>query len=424
MSQAQQPFSSPLAALRVANYRWFAGGFVSSAMGLHILGTAVGWEVYARTQSAMHLGYIGLARALPVVLLALFAGHAADVFNRQRIVVLTQIAFACVAGGLAWASWAGAPLYVLYALLVASGCARSFNGPSRNALLPALVPTGTLQNAVTWNSNLFQFAAICGPLLAGWLIHVSKAAWPAYLATCVGTLVFSVCAMRLRPAPQVKARETFSVRGSFAGLGHIWRERTILGAITLDLFAVLLGGATALLPIYAEKILYVGPVGLGALRAAPFVGALLMGLALTRLPPMRRAGPALLCCVAAFGLATIVFGFSTNFVLSIAALGVAGAVDNVSVVIRHVLVQLRTPDHLRGRVGAVNAMFIECSNELGGFESGLVAQWFGPVVSVVSGGAGTIVVVVAVAVFLPALRRLRELAPADETSPSVTAVRK
>lgn len=418
MHQEREPNPGPFAALKVRNYRLYATGFVGSGLALHMLATAVGWEVFHRTQSAMHLGYIGLARALPVVLFALFAGHVADVADRRKILVRTQLAFAGTMGGLAYASWVHAPLWVLYALLSLMGCVRAFNGPARNALVPALVPQGTLQNAVTWNSNFFQCAAIVGPLAAGALIAWRGAAWPAYLAASAGTLLFAICAMRLTPAPQRKASEAFSLRGSFAGLGHMWRERTILGAITLDLFAVLLGGATALLPIYADKILGVGAVGLGALRAAPYVGALFMGLALTRLPPFRRAGPALLVSVAAFGVTIIVFGLSTSFLLSLAMLALGGAVDNVSVVIRHLLVQVRTPDHLRGRVGAVNSMFIECSNELGGFESGLVAQWFTPVVSVVSGGVGTLVVVAGVALALPALRRLGAITP---TPPATSA---
>jgi MFS family permease len=401
--------ASTFAAFGVRNYRLFAGGFLCSATGLQMQAIAVLWEVYQRTQDPLHLGYVGLARALPVVLLALVAGHIADILNRRLILLVTQLGFALCAGGLVAASLLQAPLWVFYALLVATGVARAFNGPSRSSLLPLLVPDRFFQNAVTWNANIFQVAAIGGPLWAGMMIAGVGAAWPVYGVSALGALALSATMAFARPAPQAPASHGFEVREFLAGARHIWRERTIFGAISLDMFAVLLGGATALLPIYAQDILHVGPVGLGALRAGPFVGALMMGLYLAHRPRFRRAGASLLWSVAIFGVCIIVFGYSTSFWVALAALLVSGAADQVSVVIRHVLVQTRTPDALRGRVSAVNSMFVEVSNELGAFESGLVAKFFGPVFSVVSGGVGTLIVVAGVAAGVPQLRRLGDV---------------
>jgi MFS family permease len=398
-----------LAALRSANYRWYATGFLTSGLGLQILATAVGWEIYSRTQDPMHLGYAGLARALPVVCFALIAGQVVDRFERRRLIALTQGAFAVAAGALALASSLQVSIVWLYVLLSVSGLIRAFAGPARNSYLPQLIPQGGLHNAVTWNSVLFQLAATLGPLLAGVLIAMRDAAWPAYAATALGTLIFAVCILATRPAPQVLSTESINLTSTLAGAKHIWTQREMLGAISLDMFAVLLGGATALLPMFAQDILHVGPVGLGALRSSTYIGALLMGLYLAHRPPFKRAGLALLWSVVVFGVCMIVFGLSTSFSLSLFALAASGAADNVSVVIRHVLVQNKTPDSLRGRVGAVNSVFIECSNELGGFESGLVAKFFGPVVSVVSGGIGTIIVAAAICLAIPQVRKMREL---------------
>ncbi len=397
------------AALRVSNYRRYALGFLTSGMGLQILGTAVGWEIYHRTQDPMHLGYAGLARALPVVLFALVAGQVADRYKRKTIIIITQSAFALAALALALASKFEASIFWLYVLLSVFGLIRAFAGPARNSYLPQLIPHGSFHNAVTWNSVLFQLAATLGPLLAGGLIAINNVAWPAYTATALGSLIFAICILLTRPTPQILSTEPVNLTSTLAGAKHIWTQKEIFGAITLDLFAVLLGGATALLPMFAADILHVGPVGLGALRSATYVGALLMGLYLAHRPPFRRAGPALLWSVVAFGVCMIIFGFSTSFWLSLFALAASGALDNISVVIRHVLVQNKTPDHLRGRVGAVNSVFIECSNELGGFESGLVAKFFGPVVSVVSGGIGTIVVAAVVCLAIPQVRRMKDL---------------
>jgi MFS family permease len=441
----------PYAALRVPNYRRFLSGWVFASMGLQMQGMALGWEVYERTHSAFHLGLIGLCRALPVIALALPAGQIVDTLNRKTVLIWTQFAFAFVSAGIVAASYFQVDLVWLYALVILSGCARVFNGPSRSSLLPQIIPAGpdgtthpeTFHNAVTWNSSVFHLSAVAGPLMAGQVIHfmqsaaahrppdqpITAAAWPVYLMTCLGCLIFGVTACFLHPRPNQRAAAKLnfgSLRaGMLEGARHVWREKTILGAITLDLFAVLLGGATALLPVYAKDILHVGPVGLGALKAAPYLGAVVMSLVLAHRPPFRRAGFALLWSVAGFGLCIVAFGLSRSFWLSIAILLVSGALDNISVVIRHVLVQMRTPEHVRGRVSAVNSVFIESSNELGAFESGVVAVGFqkllgtaalGAIGSVVSGGVGTILVVAAVAIWLPEVRRLTRLR--EEPGPS------
>lgn len=408
----------PYAALRSPNYRRFAGGFICASVGLQMFATAIGFEIYARTNDAMMLGYAGLARAVPVVLFVLVAGHAVDTMDRKRIVTLTQFGFAGIAVVLAVTSAFHGPIWLYYALLVAAGCVRSFNGPSRNALMPLLVEKGDFESAVKWMTGLFQFSAVTGPILAGLLIDRTGRVWPVYALMAVLCAVFGVLSMGLRPREQTRSTAKLSVGSLLAGVGHLRREKSVLGALLLDLFAVLVGGATALLPVYVKDVLHVHPdwngVALGVLRSSLYVGALLMAVVLTQRPPFKRAGWWLLGCVAFYGLCTALFGISTSFWLSVALLLLAGAADQVSVVIRHVLVQVRTPDELRGRVGAVNSLFIECSNELGAYESGLVAAYFGAVASVVSGGIGTVVIVGLIAWLLPDLRNLGTLSEKDK----------
>lgn len=404
----------PFLALRNRDYRAFAAGSLASSTALQMLSLALAWEVYARTHDAMQLGYLGLARATPVLLLALPAGHAADLYDRRRMLAITQALFAVFCAALALASQAEASLWVLYLLVALTGVTRSMHGPSRNSLLPLLVTEQELHNSLTWSSGVFQLSAIGGPLLGGALIGITGKAWPAYATSAVLCVIAAATSLRLRPRKIVRtSNERYTIAGITKGAGHLWREKTVLAALALDLFAVLLGGATALMPLYAE-ILGVGPIGLGALKAAPYIGAFLMAIVLAYRRPSNRNGQALLLSVAGFGLATIGFGVSTSFWLSLVLLALLGGLDNISVVIRSVLVQVRTPDELRGRVSAVNSLFIEASNELGAYESGLVASWFGPVVSVVSGGVGTLVVVAGIALAWPELRRLGRLVPLDE----------
>ena len=399
----------PYLALREPNYRRFAVAFLASGIGLQAMNTAVLWGVWESTRDALALGWTGVARALPVVALTLVAGQAIDRLDRRRVFTVTQSLFVLVSLGLGAASLLGAGVSSVYLLLAAGGAVRAFNAPARAAMLPSLVPPGSFENAIAWNSGLFQLAAITGPLLAGGLIQGTGSTWPAFAAATLLLTTAAIVSTGLRPRPVEREREPISFASFLAGFGHIYGERTVFAAILLDLLAVLFGGATALLPIFAEEILEVGPAGLGALRAAPYLGAGLMAGYLAFRPKIQRAGPALLWSVVAFGIAMIGFGLSQSFLVSLAALAISGAVDNISVVVRHVLVQTRTPDRLRGRVSAVNSVFIECSNELGSFESGLVARWMGPVFSVVSGGVGTVAITGLIAWKFPELRRLREL---------------
>lgn len=391
------------------NYPLFAAGYFCSGVGLQMFTVAVMWEVYERTDSTFMVGLIGLVRALPVLALALPAGYVIDLVSRRHILAATQIGFALTMLGMAAVSHAEAPLWLLYVLIGLSGCTRVFNGPVRASLLPDLVPLGSFHRAVAWTSGLFQAAAIGGPIVAGVLLEAFDATWPIYLITAVLCAVFAVTAMFLRPRPNPRPVGPIGFKGMLGGLSHVYREKTILGTITLDLFAVLLGGAVAVFPEYARDILHTDATGLGLLKASPYVGALLMSVVLAKLPPLARPGKAMLWSVALFGIATIGFGFSTNLWLSLALLLIGGAADTISVVVRHILVQLRTPVEVRGRVSSVNSVFIESSNELGAFESGLVAKFFGPVASVVSGGIGTVLVVIGIAWAFPQIRKLGEL---------------
>lgn len=407
--EAQLPLHDPYASLRFRDYRLFLIGDVSSSIGQQMQSVAIGWELYERTGSAMVLGVVGLVQALPIVVLTLPAGHVADRFDRKRVVLMTQLMLAFCSIGLAVLSLTQGAISLVYACLLFIGVARAFNQPARSALLPSLVPIKVLNNAVTWKSSSFQIACAIGPALGGLAIALFHSASLVYLFTVV--LAFTcfgfVAAIAAKQPPRLKSAATF--KSLLAGIGFVWQTKVILAAITLDLFAVLLGGATTLLPIYAKDILHVGPTGLGWLRAAPAIGAVLMAALVAHLPPMQRAGKAMLWSVAGFGMATIVFGISRSFWLSLLMLLLTGAFDNISVVVRHTLVQLKTPDYMLGRVSAVNSVFIGTSNELGGFESGLVAALFGPVVSVIGGGIGTIAVVLLVAWIWPQIRQLGSL---------------
>jgi MFS family permease len=397
-----------------------------------MLQVALGWELYERTHSALALGLVGLATALPVVILALPAGDLADRMDRKRILIWSQVAF--IVAGLALAAlsyWRG-PVLLVYAVLLGRGAAQAFNNPARQALLPRLVPANVFGNAVTWASSAFQVAAVVGPGIGGIVIAIERGATSVYLISSVLTAFYLWTLIEIRgtPGPQTSAagedaalaaskpREKMTVESLAAGMRFVRETKVILAAITLDLFAVLLGGATALLPIFAKDILQVGPDGLGWLRAAPSVGALLIAVTIAHRPPMRRTGATLLFAVAGFGAATIIFGLSRSFWLSLSMLFVLGALDGISMIIRSTLVQLRTPDQMRGRVSAVNSVFIDMSNELGGFESGALAALVGPVTAVVAGGVGTLIVVGSVALAWPELRQLGPIVPVEE--PQVT----
>lgn len=411
---SQSSSVDPYAALRQSNYRRYVAGWTASTIGLFMLNAAVNWELYERTGSPLVLGLVGLFVAFPVLTLALPAGHLADTLDRRRILLFSQFVLAAAALGMAIVSYLHAPIWMVYGLLLMAGTARAFGAPARGALLPLIVPETSFQNAVAWNSFTFHFSATIGPIVAGVLMHYLHFAWPVFGIAAVGALAFAVGLSFVQPRKADHTPESLNLKSLMAGARHLRSEKTILAAISLDLFAVLLGGATSLMPIYAKDILNVGAIGYGALRAAPYVGAFVMSAALAHRRPFEHAGRSLLLSVAGFGVATIFFGLSTSFPLSLVCLLIAGALDSISVVVRHVLVQVRTPDSLRGRVSAVNTLFIDTSNELGGFESGLVAKFFGPVFSVVSGGIGTIVVVIGIAAIWPEIRRLGRIIPAGK----------
>jgi MFS family permease len=399
----------PYAALRSSDYLCLLAGNLLASIGTEMQSVAVGWELYQRTNSATALGLVGLVQFLPVLLLSLPAGHAADRYSRKWVLAAAQALMVLAALGLAALSYAAGPVPLVYVCLLVAGISQAFSAPARWALVPQTVPEDALANAATWNSSGWQIASVVGPACGGGVIALTDWAAPAYVlgAVCSVACILSLIPIRVRPHGQPV--EELSLAALLAGISFVRRSKLILATITLDLFAVLLGGAVALLPIYARDILQCGPVGLGWLRAAPSLGALAMGMTLAHRPPLRRAGPTLLLAVAGFGLATIVFGLSRNLVLSFAMLAATGALDNISVVVRFTLVQLLTPDSMRGRVSAVNAIFIVSSNELGAFESGLTAQLFGPVASVVGGGIGTLVVVAAVTAIWPELLRVGRL---------------
>jgi len=393
-----------------------------------MLQVALGWELYERTNSALALGLVGLATALPVIILALPAGDLADRMNRKRILVWSQIGFIIDSIALAALSYWQGPVALIYVVILARGAIQAFNNPARQAMLPQLVPADVFGNAVTWASSGFQVAAVVGPGIGGIVIAIEGGATAAYIISTLLTAVYLWALLEIRggtvpagadseegAAFAARSREKMTLASLAAGMRYVRDTKEILAAITLDLFAVLLGGATALLPIFAKDILHVGPEGLGWLRAAPSVGALMVAVLIAHRPPMRRAGPTLLFAVAGFGAATIVFGLSRSFLLSMVMLFLLGGLDGISMIIRSTLVQLRTPDEMRGRVSAVNSVFIDMSNELGGFESGALAALVGPVTAVVAGGVGTIVVVSAVALAWPELRKLETLQPVGPT---------
>lgn len=412
------------AALRVPDYRRLLACGLFASVATEILAVAVGWELYRRTDSPAALGYVGLVQFLPVLFLSLPAGHAADRFNRKDQLARALLLTALAATGLAALSVFDGPVAPMYVCVGLVGVGQAFGAPARWSLAPSVVPDTVLPNAVAWNSSGWQIASTIGPTLGGmglWLTGGEAGFVYEFAALC--SLASAALLIPIRPRPLQRHGDDASLGSLLAGLRFVWRNELILATITLDLFAVLLGGATALLPVFARDVLGVGPAWLGWLRAAPSLGALLTAFAVAHRPPLRRAGPTLLVAVAGFGAATVAFGLSRDPYLSFALLALTGALDNVSVVVRGTLVQVLTPDAMRGRVAAVNAVFIGSSNELGAFESGLTADWFGPIASVVGGGLGSILIVLLVLLRWPQVPRLGSLVgprpePAAETNDS------
>jgi len=399
----------PYAVLRNRDFTLYLIGRLVASFGQQMLTVAVGWEIYEITHSALALGLVGLTQMIPMILGTLPAGHMADNYERKRIIIAMISVIALASLGLTLISSFRAHVGWVYVCLFVAGVGRTFLWPASAAFLPHLVPRNQFSRAVTWNVASFHLSSVGGPAAGGALIALTHSAVPVYAFNTAAALfcLAMVCLIRSRHVVTTKGKMTPATL--IAGFKFVLRQRVILGTITLDMFAVLLGGATALFPVFAKDILHAGPSGLGLLQAAMPMGAVFCAMILAHRPPLEKAGRAMLWSVVAFGVGTIVFGLSKWFWLSFAMLFLCGAVDNVSVVIRHTLVQLLAPDEKRGRVSAVNSLFIGTSNELGGFESGVVAHWLGPVFSVVSGGIGTILVVLAVAWIWPEIRKYGRL---------------
>ena len=437
------PRHDPYAAFRSRGFSFFTSGNLLSIVGRQMLAVAVEWEIYRRTHSATALGLVGLVFAVAIVGFSLPAGHLADRISRKNIILVSQIFSAITSALLALVSWqhlaipqlsilracnrvfaavAGifeqhqpdfhfddASVPIIYLLLFVGGIARTFSWAARSSFFPTLVSRDAFSNAVTWNNSVFQIGSVVGPAISGFM--VAHAGFPiVYIIDAITSSAFFLLVLPIPRAKQAgKRAEQSPWKSLVAGAKFVFSKKVILATITLDLFAVLLGGSVALLPIFADQILHCGPVGLGWMRAAPAIGAFAMALTVAYLPPMREAGKMLLWCVTGFGIATIIFGLSKALWLSLAMLFLAGAVDSVSVIIRGSIVQLVTPDEMRGRVSAVNNIFIGTSNEFGALESGLTAALFGPVLSVVSGGIGTILVVLGAAWKWPEIRKIGAL---------------
>jgi MFS family permease len=400
------------------DFRLYQAARLLVILGAEAQSVAVAWQVYQITHSARALGLTGLALFAPGLLFMLAAGHVADRYDRRVIILVCYATQAlCSLALLRFALHPTAQVWPIYAVLVGVGMGRAFSGPASAALLPSLVPTEHFVNAVTWGSIVFQIANVAGPAVGGLLLTLrltgALAEWrgPAavYSFTLLTLLAFLalVGAMRTKPVRLVK--NAFNLETMLAGFRYVWQAKLLLGSISLDLFAVLLGGAAALLPIYAKDILHTGPWGFGILRAMPAVGALTVSLVMTVRPIRHDAGKRMLFCVGLFGAATVVFGASRTMWISLLALVMVGASDMVSVVIRASILQLATPPEMRGRVSAVNWLFVGASNELGAFESGETAYWWGTVRAVVIGGIGSLVVTGLAAVLFPPLRRVDAL---------------
>ncbi|MCC6988290.1 MAG: MFS transporter [Acidobacteria bacterium] len=403
------PSTDAYAALRNPVVRRFAGGRFGAVLGLQMLSVSVGWHLYERTGSAWALGLVGAVELLPVFLLMPASGAVADRYPRRLVAAVAHSVLAVATALLALVTWSVGSVAPLYVLLAVVGAARAFAMPAAATILPRLLPPAEYANANAWTSSTFQLAAVTGPALAGALIAWTGTAAFGLGVAAAGQLLFVSQLARLPEVHPLPGAVTRGWDGVFEGFRFVRRSPVYLAAITLDLFAVLFGGATALLPIFAKDVLQVGPAGLGWLRAAPAVGATLMALVQTRLAPWQHPGRVLLAAVAGFGVATIGLGLSRSFVLSLACLFCAGVCDSVSVVIRLTLEQVITPDALRGRVSAIKSVFAGFSNEFGAFESGATAALFGPVASVVGGGLGVLLVVAGIGRMWPELWRIGPL---------------
>jgi MFS family permease len=400
------------AAFQSPDFRLFIAARWASVIAVEMQSVAVGWQVYEITNRNLDLGLIGLAQFLPGVLLFLVSGHVADRFDRRKVLLACYSGYALCSGLLLFIALRGShSVNLIYGVMVLLGVVRSFTGPVTRAILPLLVPVEHFPNAVAWNANAFQSATIIGPALGGVVYAITRGPSAVYAGAIAAALGALLSTLRIKPRPRTGQREPINLSTVLVGLQYIWRQKLILGSISLDLFAVLLGGAVALLPSFARDILKMGPSGLGLLRCMPAVGAAAMSLFLAYRPLQRRAGATMLWCVAGFGASTILFGLSRSLAFSIVALLLVGATDTVSVIVRGILIQIATPDEMRGRVNAVDMVFIGASNQLGQFESGATGQWFGTVPAIVIGGIGAIVVTGIWAWAFPELRNADKLIP-------------
>ena len=424
MPSPPKPPGRGLESFASRDFRRYQLARVMVILGAEAQAVAVAWQVYAMTHRALDLGYTGLALFLPGLLFLLPAGHVADRFDRRQVILVCYaLQVLCTGGLLALTLQGSHTVLPIYGVLFLVGTGRAFSGPASSALIPHLVPEKHFVNAVTWGGAIFQFANTSGPALGGILYTLPLAqmfpghAWPRDLAGAGIVYCFMLFALlwflaligTLKVRPGRMEHRAASLKVVLAGFQYVRRMPMLLGSFSLDLFVVLLGGAVALMPIFANDILRTGPRGLGMLRAAPAVGALITSLVLARFPLERKAGRLLFISVSIFGAATVVFGLSRNLLLSLASLAILGAADMISVIIRGSLLQLATPPEMRGRVSAVNSLFVGASNELGEFESGLTAQWWGAVRATVFGGIGALVVSGVWAVFFPSLRHADEL---------------
>jgi MFS family permease len=391
-------------------FHFFLWTRLLSTAGNQMVLVALGWQMYDLTASAWDLGLVGLAQFVPTLVFTIPAGQLADRIDRRLVLTLAIAVQLFAAALLAWGSAAGfIDRDVIFVASVGLGIARAIQAPAQQAIVPALVATGDLPRAMAISTAAMKFAVVAGPAIGGF-VYVGGPAI-AYGACAAIFIVSMVFALAIPKVPVAKASERVSLATIFAGFAFLGRQPVVLGAISLDLFAVVLGGVTALLPIYAKDILHTGPWGLGLLRAAPAVGALAMAVALARSPLSRHVGPRLFVAVAIYGLSIVVFAFSADFIVTMVALAVSGAADLVSIVVRQTLVQLETPDEMRGRVSAVNATFISTSNQLGEFRAGATAAWLGPIASAVVGGVGTLIVVALWMRLFPQLAQRDKLVP-------------
>jgi MFS family permease len=392
------------------NFVLFQSARFTSVIATEMQSVAVGWQVYEITKRPLDLGLIGLAQFLPGILLFLVSGHAADRFDRRRLLIACNCGYALCFGLLSWQAIRGVhSVLPIYAVMVLVGVVRSFTGPVTRAILPQLVPDEHFPNAVAWAATMFQAATILGPALGGMVYALFRGPVVVYAAATAFALAAAAFTWQINLQTKPRPREEVNLQTVLAGLRYIWRQKMVLGSISLDLFAVLLGGAVALLPVYAKEILKTGPWGLGLLRCSPGIGAAAMAILLAHRPLKRKMGSTLLWCVGAYGAFTILFGISRSLLLSMLALALVGASDMVSVIIRATFLQLGTPDEMRGRVNAVDMIFIGASNQVGQFESGVTAQWFGTVPAVLLGGIGAIVVTGLWAWLFPELRKAEDV---------------